>query len=67
MSAPDPEFLFPPASLAAHAHVSGMAAYRALVAEADHDHEAYWGRLAKEFLSWRTPFKTVLDASKAPF
>ena len=67
MSAPDPEFLFPPASLAAHAHVSGMAAYRALVAEAELDHEAYWGRLAKEFLSWRTPFKTVLDASKAPF
>jgi len=67
MSAPNPEFYFPPASLTEQAHVSGMDAYRRLVAEAEHDHEAYWGRLAKELVSWRTPFKTVLDASKPPF
>ena len=44
-----------------------MGAYWKLVAEAERDHEAYWGRLAKELLSWRTPFKTVLDSSKPPF
>jgi acetyl-CoA synthetase len=57
----------PPAALAQAAHVSGMAAYDKLVAEADADPEAYWARLAREFLTWKTPFKEVLDASGAPF
>ena len=57
----------PPASLVAAARVSGMAAYQALVDEADRDHEAYWARLAREFVSWKTPFTQVLDSSKAPF
>jgi acetyl-CoA synthetase len=57
----------PPAALAQAAHVSGMAAYDKLVAEADADPEAYWARLAREFLSWKTPFREVLDASGAPF
>ena len=57
----------PPAELARTAHVSGMAAYRALCAEAEADHEAYWARLARELLSWRTPFTKVLDDSKPPF
>ena len=39
----------PPASLVAGARVSGMAAYQALVDEAERDYEGYWGRLAKEF------------------
>ena len=38
------------------AHVSGMAAYQKLVAEADADYGAYWARLAREFVSWKTPF-----------
>ncbi len=57
----------PPAALEKSAHVAGRAAYDALVAEATADHEAYWGRLAREFVSWKTPFTRVLDASKAPF
>ncbi len=57
----------PPAALVAQARVSGMSAYQALVAEADADHEAYWGRLAREFVSWKTPFTQVLDSSDAPF
>jgi len=44
-----------------------MAAYQALVDEAERDYEGYWGRLAKEFLSWKTPFTKVLDSSNAPF
>ena len=57
----------PPAALVAAARVSGMPAYQALVAEADADHEAFWARLAREFVSWKTPFTKVLDSSNAPF
>jgi len=57
----------PPADLVARARVSGMAAYQALVDEADRDYESYWARLAREFVSWKTPFTQVLDSSKAPF
>ena len=49
------------------AHVSGMAAYNALCAEAEADYEGYWSRLAREFVAWKTPFTKALDASKAPF
>ena len=57
----------PPAALVAAARVSGMAAYDALCAEAEADFEGYWARLAREFLSWKTPFTQVLDSSNAPF
>ena len=57
----------PPAALVAAARVSGMAAYRALCAEAETDFEGYWARLAREFLSWKTPFTQVLDSSNPPF
>jgi acetyl-CoA synthetase len=60
--------LYPvPQAVAASAHVSGMAAYNKLVAEAQADPNAYWSRLAREFLSWKTPFVKVLDDSQAPF
>ena len=60
--------LYPPPEQAVQgAHVSGMAAYRKLVDEAERDHEAYWARLAREFVSWKKPFTKVLDASAAPF
>ncbi|MCP5284054.1 MAG: acetate--CoA ligase [Burkholderiaceae bacterium] len=49
------------------AHVSGMAAYDKLVAEAEADYEGYWARLARELVSWKTPFTQVLDQSEAPF
>ncbi|MEY3770410.1 MAG: Acetyl-coenzyme synthetase, partial [Pseudomonadota bacterium] len=45
----------------------GMPAYKALCKEAETDYEGYWARLAKEFISWKTPFTKVLDESKAPF
>src|SRR5437868_3163661 len=57
----------PPAALQQNAHVSGMAAYNALVAEAEHDDQAYWARLAREFVQWKTPFTTVLNDTDAPF
>ena len=57
----------PPAALAATASVSGIAAYRALAAEAEQDYEGFWARLAREQLSWHKPFTKVLDESRAPF
>jgi len=57
----------PPAAIAEAAHVSGMAAYDKLIAEADADYEGYWARLAREFVSWKKPFTKVLDSSQAPF
>ncbi len=49
------------------AHVSGMAAYEALCKEADTDYEGYWARLARELVSWKTPFTKVLNSEQAPF
>ncbi len=60
--------VFPPsAEAAAGAAISGMDAYRALAAEAERDYEGFWGRLARETLSWNKPFTKVLDESNAPF
>jgi acetyl-CoA synthetase len=49
------------------AYVSGMPAYEALVKKAEADYEGYWAGLAREFVSWKTPFTKVLDESQAPF
>ena len=57
----------PPAALVAAARVSGMPAYQALVDESERDYEGYWARLAREFVSWKTPFTQALDSSNAPF
>jgi acetyl-CoA synthetase len=62
-----PHVYEPPAELREHAHVSGMAAYDKLVAEAREDHAGFWARLAREFVSWKTPFTKSLDDSNAPF
>ncbi|WP_175822098.1 AMP-binding protein, partial [Burkholderia sp. BCC0419] len=57
----------PPAALEKTATISGMPAYRALVAEAEQDYEGFWARLAREGLAWHKPFTTVLDERNAPF
>jgi acetyl-CoA synthetase len=57
----------PPEAFAKKAHVSGMAAYEKLVAEADADYEGYWARLARELVSWKKPFTKVLNTEDAPF
>jgi acetyl-CoA synthetase len=57
---------YPPEALVKAAAVSGMAAYDALCAEAEADYEGYWARLARAFVSWKTPFTKVLDSSAAP-
>ncbi|NGM78784.1 acetate--CoA ligase [Burkholderia multivorans] len=57
----------PPVEAVVGATISGMETYQALVADAARDYEGFWGRLAKETLSWKKPFTTVLDESNAPF
>jgi len=57
----------PPRAAEDAAHVCGMESYDRLVAEADADPGAYWARLAREFVSWKTPFTRSLDDSDAPF
>ncbi|MEO8165957.1 MAG: acetyl-coenzyme A synthetase N-terminal domain-containing protein [Betaproteobacteria bacterium] len=39
----------------------------ALCDEAERDYEGFWARLARENLSWQTPFTKTLDESEAPF
>ena len=46
----------PPADMTKSAHVAGPAAYDQLVAEAARDYDGYWSRLAREFVTWKTPF-----------
>ncbi len=67
MSASDTHVYNPSAAAMKDAYVSGMDAYRALVAQADADHEGFWAARARELLSWKTPFTKVLDSSNAPF
>ena len=57
----------PPESFVKQANIAGMDAYRALCAEAEHDYEGFWARLAHEHLLWHKPFSKVLDESNAPF
>jgi len=57
----------PSAETVGRATISGMAAYKALCAEADADYSGYWERLAREHLSWKTPFTKGLNDANAPF
>ncbi|HEV3105119.1 MAG TPA: acetate--CoA ligase [Trinickia sp.] len=57
----------PSAETMSGAAISGMDAYRALMAEAERDYNGFWAKLARETLAWQKPFTKVLDESKAPF
>ena len=57
----------PSAESVAGATISGMDAYRALMAEAERDYDGFWAKLARDTLTWRKPFSKVLDETNAPF
>jgi acetyl-CoA synthetase len=60
--------VFQPAeAFVAQANVSGISAYRDLCARAEADYAGFWADLAREHISWKTPFTQVLDESRAPF
>ena len=57
----------PPAEFAKNAAIGSMANYLAMCAEAEHDYEGFWAKLARDNLAWHTPFTKTLDESNAPF
>jgi acetyl-CoA synthetase len=57
----------PPEAFLEKAAISGVEQYEALCKEAAQDPSAFWARLAREHLSWKTPFTRALDESNAPF
>ncbi|MFP5407036.1 MAG: AMP-binding protein, partial [Gammaproteobacteria bacterium] len=57
----------PPEAFQRQANISGMEQYRAMCDEAERDYAGFWGRLAREHLSWKRPFTKSLDESQAPF
>ena len=58
---------YPSPETVQRARISGMDAYRKLVAEAESDFEGFWARLGREHLHWHKPFTQTLDSSSAPF
>ena len=51
----------PPPAFVKQANISGIEAYRKMVAEAERDFEGFWAKHARETLLWSKPF------TKAPF
>ncbi|WP_334107262.1 acetate--CoA ligase [Methylobacillus sp.] len=49
------------------ASVSGIQAYQALCDAAEQDYIGFWADLARQEISWQTPFTEILDESTAPF
>lgn len=67
MSSAPTELAVYPAAQRAGAAVDGMAAYQALCQQAEADYAGYWAGLAREFITWKTPFTKTLNESEAPF
>jgi acetyl-CoA synthetase len=58
--------IFPPsAEFSAQANINAEQA-AVLREKAESDYEGFWADLARELLTWQTPFQTVLDDSRAP-
>ncbi|MCB6181958.1 acetate--CoA ligase [Leeia sp. TBRC 13508] len=60
--------VFPPSDeFRINANISGMDAYNTLCEQAASDYEGFWGKQAKENITWFKPFTKVLNESNAPF
>ncbi|MFT5644445.1 MAG: acetyl-CoA synthetase, partial [Janthinobacterium sp.] len=57
----------PSAEFVKQANISGMEQYNAMCAEAEHDYEGFWAKLARENLTWQKPFTKTLNEDNAPF
>tara|TARA_R110000850_G_scaffold67188_4_gene149634 strand:- start:19391 stop:21349 length:1959 start_codon:yes stop_codon:yes gene_type:complete len=62
----DEQRLFPPRSEFSSKARLDADALAALHALAEKDPVAFWGDLGRKHIAWQTPFRTVLDDSKAP-
>lgn len=49
------------------ASVSGIQAYQGLCDAAEENYTGFWADLARQEISWQTPFTEILDESTAPF
>ncbi|MBP6115200.1 MAG: acetate--CoA ligase [Neisseriaceae bacterium] len=59
--------IFPPSDdFVAQANIKGMAQYQMLCELADADYEGYWAQLAREHITWKTPFTHVFEGRHAP-
>ena len=59
--------VFPPSKeFSANSHIKSLAHYRKLYAESIKTPDKFWGRMAKQELTWMKPFKKVLQW-KEPF
>jgi len=56
----------PSAEFAGRAHIQNMDALQALHARANQDYTGFWGDMARQEISWHTPFTKTLDSSAAP-
>ncbi len=56
----------PPQAFAAAARIKSRTELAALQHQADQDHEAFWGSLAQQEITWQRPFQSILDSSQAP-
>lgn len=56
-----------PETYAKEARIAGMDAYQELVNRASADYEGFWGELARQEITWETPFSQILDESHPPF
>ncbi|MBF0383281.1 MAG: acetate--CoA ligase [Magnetococcales bacterium] len=57
----------PDPTLSQRAHIPDMAAYKALVVQAETDHEAYWAWEAERLISWEKKWDRVLNDDNPPF
>ncbi len=56
----------PPSDFSRGARIPDAAALERLYEHARADHSGFWAELARNELTWHTPFQTALDASQAP-
>ena len=59
--------LFPPAaSFSKNARIKNRDELQALYSQASADYEKFWATLARNEITWKKPFQTVLDSKDAP-
>lgn len=60
--------MFPPSeSFQQNAYIRSLDDYQQQVNAAEDNPEAFWDGLAREYIDWISPYRTVLDTSNAPF
>ncbi len=56
----------PTAEFTTAARIKNMGDLEALKRQAEQDHEGFWANLARQEISWQSPFETILNSDNAP-